>query len=121
MVAPKFQTLKNIPRVYSMSRRHLKRVNCPSQVANADSKVIDNAMKMTTRFISGVSRGAHVGRFLAEMLDHVGLLSAGNEGTIEFTWKAFTRWQQREENTADKRKEKKELLDSLLAFRETFQ
>ena len=42
-------------------------------------------MKMTTSFFSGFSRGAHVGRFLAEMLDHVGLLSAGNEGTIKFT------------------------------------
>ena len=30
-------------------------------------------------FFFGFSRGAYVARFLAEMLDHVGLLSAGNE------------------------------------------
>lgn len=30
-------------------------------------------------FIFGFSRGAYVARFLAEMLDHVGLLSNGNE------------------------------------------
>ena len=62
-------------------------------------------MKMTTNFCSGFSRGAYVARFLAEMLDHVGLLGAGNEGIIKFTWKAFAWWQQREESTADKRKE----------------
>lgn len=30
-------------------------------------------------YIFGFSRGAYVARFLAEMLDNVGLLSAGNE------------------------------------------
>lgn len=30
-------------------------------------------------FLFGFSRGAYTARFLAEMLDHVGLLSAGNE------------------------------------------
>ena len=30
-------------------------------------------------FFFGFSRGAYVARFLAEMIDHVGLLSAGNE------------------------------------------
>lgn len=30
-------------------------------------------------FFFGFSRGAYTARFLAEMLDHVGLLSAGNE------------------------------------------
>ena len=59
-------------------------------------------------------------RFLAEMLDHVGLLSAGNEEMIRFTWKAFAQWQQREENTDKEKKKKKEMLDFLMAFRETF-
>ena len=121
MVAPRFQTLTHVSRVYSMTRRHLKEVNCLSRVANADSKVINSGMKMTTRFFAGFSRGAYVARFLAEMLDHVGLLSAGNEEMIKFTWKAFARLQQREENTADKRKENRGMLDFLLAFRETFQ
>ena len=59
-------------------------------------------------------------RFLAEMLDHVGLLSSGNEEMIRFAWKAFAQWQQREENTVEERKKKEEMLDFLQAFRETF-
>ena len=59
-------------------------------------------------------------RFLAEMLDHVGLLSSGNEEMIRFAWKAFSRWQQREEKTVEEKRKKKEMLDFLLAFRETF-
>ena len=39
---------------------------------------------------------------------------------IKFTWKAFAQWQQREDNTVDKRKENRGMLDFLLAFRETF-
>lgn len=54
------------------------------------------------------------------MLDHVGLLSAGNEEMIRFAWKGFAQWQQREENTAEEKKKKKEMLDFLQAFRETF-
>lgn len=71
-------------------------------------------------FFFGFSRGAYVARFLAEMLDHVGLLSAGNEEMIRFAWKAFAQWQQREENTVEGKKKKKEMLEFLLAFRETF-
>lgn len=33
-------------------------------------------------YFFGFSRGAYVARFLAEMLDHVGLLSSGNEEMI---------------------------------------
>lgn len=41
-------------------------------------------------FLFGFSRGAYVARFLSEMLDHVGLLSKGNEemyvlGSLETT------------------------------------
>lgn len=43
-------------------------------------------------FLFGFSRGAYTARFLAEMLDHVGLLSAGNEEMATFAWKAFERW-----------------------------
>lgn len=35
-------------------------------------------------FLFGFSRGAYVARFLAEMLDHVGLLSKGNEEMYVF-------------------------------------
>ena len=43
-------------------------------------------------YLFGFSRGAYTARFLAEMLDHVGLLSAGNEEMARFAWKAFERW-----------------------------
>ncbi|KAL8966292.1 MAG: hypothetical protein Q9197_006069, partial [Variospora fuerteventurae] len=68
-------------------------------------------------FIFGFSRGAYVARFLAEMLDHVGLLSNGNEEMAYFAWKAFSQWQEREEG--DKTK-KEEMYQHLKAFRETF-
>ena len=71
-------------------------------------------------FLFGFSRGAYVARFLAEMLDHVGLLSAGNEEMARFAWKAFARWQQRGDNTEEGRKKKQEMFAFLQAFRETF-
>lgn len=71
-------------------------------------------------FIFGFSRGAYVARFLAEMLDHVGLLSAGNQEMARFAWKAFAHWQEREDNTDEEKKNKKELLRFLQAFRNTF-
>ena len=43
-------------------------------------------------YLFGFSGGAYTARFLAEMLDHVGLLSAGNEEMARFAWKAFERW-----------------------------
>ena len=68
----------------------------------------------------GFSRGAYIARFLAEMLDHVGLLSAGNEEMIYFAWKAFSQWQEREEGNEEDIKKKKEMFTFLQAFRETF-
>ena len=38
-------------------------------------------------YFFGFSRGAYTARFLAEMLDYVGLLSAGNEELLRFAWK----------------------------------
>lgn len=38
-------------------------------------------------FLFGFSRGAYVARFLAEMLDHVGLLSNGNEEMYVFSFR----------------------------------
>lgn len=46
-------------------------------------------------YFFGFSRGAYIARFLAEMLDHVGLLSHGNEEMVKFAWKAFAQWQSR--------------------------
>lgn len=72
-------------------------------------------------YFFGFSRGAYVARFLAEMLDHVGLLSHGNEEMVGFAWKAFSQWQAREHNEstggADKRQEMYHFMKS---FRETF-
>lgn len=71
-------------------------------------------------YIFGFSRGAYTARFLAEMLDHVGLLAAGNEEMCFFAWKTFQKWQMRQERTAREKAEKKYLLDFMCAFRETF-
>lgn len=46
-------------------------------------------------YMFGFSRGAYIVRFLAEMLDHIGLLSHGNEEMVKFAWKAFAQWQSR--------------------------
>ncbi|ORY11204.1 hypothetical protein BCR34DRAFT_484456 [Clohesyomyces aquaticus] len=71
-------------------------------------------------YLFGFSRGAYTARFLAEMLDHIGLLSAGNEEMCRFAWKTFQKWQIRLERNAEEKKEKRRLLDFMCAFRETF-
>ncbi|KAL8733867.1 MAG: hypothetical protein Q9166_001855 [cf. Caloplaca sp. 2 TL-2023] len=71
-------------------------------------------------FIFGFSRGAYVARFLAQMLDHVGLLSNGNEEMAYFAWKAFAQWQERQDATDEDKKKKHEMYEFLKAFRETF-
>lgn len=72
-------------------------------------------------YIFGFSRGAYIARFLAEMLDYVGLLSHGNEEMIHFAWKAFATWQARQgSDTPEGIKEKKEMYAFLKGFRETF-
>ena len=71
-------------------------------------------------YIFGFSRGAYVARFLAEMLDHVGLLSAGNEEMSRFAWKAFAQWQVREDSTDEQKAKKEEMLKYLRNFRDTF-
>ncbi|PKY06628.1 hypothetical protein P168DRAFT_302930 [Aspergillus campestris IBT 28561] len=67
-------------------------------------------------YIFGFSRGAYVARFLAEMLDYMGLLELGNEELLRFVWKTFAQWQER---TGDQ-KEKNEQFRYMAAFRETF-
>lgn len=77
-------------------------------------------------YFFGFSRGAYTARFLAEMLDHVGLLSAGNEEMCQFAWKTFQKWQCRlPEGEDTKRKpgeksDKAKQLEFMCAFRETF-
>lgn len=67
-------------------------------------------------YIFGFSRGAYVARFLAEMLDYMGLLELGNEELLRFVWKTFAQWQER----TGQRKEKNEQFRYMAAFRETF-
>lgn len=72
-------------------------------------------------YFFGFSRGAYTARFLAEMLDHIGLLSAGNEELIRFAWKTYAKWASRKNNGTDDDKEKeKELYEFMRGFRETF-
>ncbi|KAK4160891.1 hypothetical protein QBC43DRAFT_324801 [Cladorrhinum sp. PSN259] len=72
-------------------------------------------------YIFGFSRGAYIARFLAEMLDYVGLLSHGNEEMVVFAWKAFSSWQARQgDHTPEGQKKKKEMYSFMKGFRETF-
>lgn len=71
-------------------------------------------------YFIGFSRGSYIARFLAEMLDYIGLLEAGNEELIRFAWKTFAKWQQRSGDTEDEQAEKKKLFEYMKAFRETF-
>lgn len=71
-------------------------------------------------YFFGFSRGAYIARFLAEMLDYVGLLSAGNEELTRFAWKTFSKWQQRHGGNEEDEKEKKKLFTFMRNFRETF-
>lgn len=71
-------------------------------------------------YFIGFSRGAYIARFLAEMLDYIGLLEAGNEELTRFAWKTFAKWQQRRDDTEEDHEEKRKLFKYMKAFRETF-
>ncbi|KAI9712612.1 MAG: hypothetical protein M1812_006792 [Candelaria pacifica] len=71
-------------------------------------------------YFFGFSRGAYVARFLAEMLDYVGLLSPGNEELSRFAWKTFSQWQQRNTDNAEAKEEEERLSAFMKAFRGTF-
>lgn len=78
-------------------------------------------------YMFGFSRGAYIARFLAEMLDHIGLLSHGNEEMVKFAWKAFAQWQSRrqtKDSEGDEEPEEGEKVqkmhDFMKGFRETF-
>ncbi|CRK34673.1 hypothetical protein BN1708_019571, partial [Verticillium longisporum] len=65
-------------------------------------------------YMFGFSRGAYVARFLAEMLDYVGLLAHGNEEMVIFAWNAFSQWQCRRANSTPEGKEDKEKMYKFL-------
>ncbi|PTB52118.1 hypothetical protein M431DRAFT_90768 [Trichoderma harzianum CBS 226.95] len=77
-------------------------------------------------YMFGFSRGSYIARFLAEMLDYIGLLSHGNEEMVSFAWKAFANWQSRRGGDKDEKlaeedeKKKHEMYHFMKGFRETF-
>ncbi|CAK7275506.1 hypothetical protein SEPCBS119000_006723 [Sporothrix epigloea] len=72
-------------------------------------------------YVFGFSRGAYIARFLAEMLDYVGLLSHGNEEMVHFAWKSFSQWQcRRNDSLKNGDDKKKEMYAFMKGFRETF-
>lgn len=72
-------------------------------------------------YIFGFSRGAYIARFLAEMLDYVGLLSHGNEEMVSFAWKAFSQWQcRRTDGSPVGAARRRAMYRFLTGFRETF-
>lgn len=71
-------------------------------------------------FFFGFSRGAYVARFLAEMLDTVGLIKRGNEDLVRFAWMTYSEWQRaRNKRDADPARNQS-LYEYIKAFRETF-
>ncbi|OJJ01758.1 hypothetical protein ASPVEDRAFT_167855 [Aspergillus versicolor CBS 583.65] len=71
-------------------------------------------------FFFAFSRGAYVARFLAEMLDTVGLIKRGNEDLVRFAWMTFSKWQRaRNKRDADPARNQR-LYEYIQAFRETF-
>ncbi|KAL4982656.1 hypothetical protein BDW68DRAFT_182329 [Aspergillus falconensis] len=71
-------------------------------------------------YFFGFSRGAYVARFLAEMLDKIGLLDMGNEELVSFAWKTFARWQQRTDRTKAEKVRKEQLKQYMADFKDTF-
>lgn len=71
-------------------------------------------------YFFGFSRGAYTARFLAEMLDYVGLLAPGSEELIRFAWKTFARWQQRRSGNQEDEETKRKMFEFMKAFRESF-
>lgn len=72
-------------------------------------------------FMFGFSRGAYTARFLAEMLDWIGLVTFGNEEMIQFAWRTFSEWKM-EDGSAhpEAMKRRKKAYEFMVSFRETF-
>lgn len=71
-------------------------------------------------YFFGFSRGAYTARFLAEMLDHIGLLGAGNEELSRFAWKTYAKWAaRRNDGSIEALKEERDLYTFMRGFRQT--
>jgi uncharacterized protein (DUF2235 family) len=72
-------------------------------------------------YFFGFSRGAYTTRFLAELIDHIGLLAAENEELVRFAWKTYAKWAARKNDGSEKAKrEEEEQYEFMHGFRETF-
>ncbi|OJJ51689.1 hypothetical protein ASPZODRAFT_148926 [Penicilliopsis zonata CBS 506.65] len=119
-------SLSNHGRIHRIRSAYLKAKD--SAIGSSFAEHVLGGYKFLMRYYSpgdeiyfiGFSRGAYIARFLAEMLDYIGLLEAGNEELIRFAWKTFAKWQQRRGATDEEREEKKKLFNYMKAFRETF-
>ncbi|RPA75766.1 hypothetical protein BJ508DRAFT_331777 [Ascobolus immersus RN42] len=67
-------------------------------------------------YLFGFSRGAYTARFLAEMIDHIGLLSKGNEEMVGFAWRTYEQYMRATPGT----KEWKEKKRHMERFKNTF-
>ena len=71
-------------------------------------------------YFFGFSRGAYTARFLSQMLEHVGLLSAGNEELLRFAWKTYANWAARNNDGSEEaEKEEAKQYEFMRGFRET--
>ncbi|TVY84261.1 Uncharacterized protein LSUE1_G000870, partial [Lachnellula suecica] len=72
-------------------------------------------------FMFGFSRGAYTARFLAEMLDWIGLITFGNEEMVQFAWRTFSNWKQLvNSQDPDCQKRQQKAYEFMVSFRETF-
>jgi uncharacterized protein (DUF2235 family) len=71
-------------------------------------------------FMFGFSRGSYTARFLAEMIDWVGLITHGNEEMIQFAWRTFSKWKAMDSHSLEARRKQKKAYEFLVSFRETF-
>lgn len=71
-------------------------------------------------YMFGSSRGSYTVRFLAEMIDWVGLITHGNEEMIQFAWHTFSKWKAVDRSNREARQQEKKAYDFMVSFRETF-
>lgn len=71
-------------------------------------------------YMFGFSRGSYTVRFLAEMIDWVGLITHGNEEMIAFAWKTFSKWKAIDMSESGARERERKAYHFMVSFRETF-
>ena len=71
-------------------------------------------------YMFGFSRGSYTARFLAEMIDWVGLITHGNEEMIQFAWRTFSKWKAIDSNSHEAKMKQKKAYEFMVSFRETF-